>query len=793
MQKQYCLILLFICFFLENSILAQVLNGKVINDQQQPLKDASIQILNKLQQTITDSSGNFSLQLTKGNYILQTSFAGYKTSIDSVTISDTDISIRIILETDVNKIDEVIVFANKREELLLQTPVSITYLNADKINNTKTWEISNLAGMVPNLQYANLGVNYQQQIAIRGISVFSETPSVATFIDGVNALDIAANGLQLMDIERIEVLKGPQGTLYGRNAMAGVINITTKQPTNKLSAFAEVSAGNQGLQRYGFGIKTPVVKNKVFLGFSGQFQKQRGYYTNDLSDKTSFDKISLAGSTEDGKRMGDEASWYGNFFLKFLPNHKMSITLNSKVQYDKSVGASAYYQAVENSKTAFENPYKFAVNRLGSNSRLLSNNSLAIIYDHQKFRFFSTSAYQHILQAYNGIDQDLYAYDVATGSSYRNKPGDAYPQGVFSQEFRITNPAKNTKYTWTAGAYIFFQKYDKRYATVYEELAKLFGTQPGIDIAKSDQRNTGTAFFGNFAYTHKKWTFSAGLRADYENRRSEVARYYMNPDGSKTFSLKDTLLNSHYYAFSPSVGINYKINKQIFTYISYSRGFRAGGNNMFSAAKYLNYLPEYSDNLEVGVKYKTPNDKLYLTGALFLLIWRNMQLDMQPEPGVWIISNVGKALNYGLEAELNAKPYKGIEIDLNLGLNNAKYGDFNFLGKNIKGNQTILAPVYTLFAAFQHTVPLKRKINFFYRFEYRSIGKQYFDLTNTIAQKPYHLLNARVGISIKYFNIAFWTQNVTGTKYIAYAMPGYFKYTILNRPRTFGGTITFKI
>jgi iron complex outermembrane receptor protein len=773
---------------------AQTINGRVIDYQFHPVPNAQVEVLNSVQTTTTNESGSFILRLPKGSYYIKTTAPLFNTNTSNVEVSDSSVAIVIQLHSSTKELESIVVTATKREETNIKIPIAVTSLAAERLTTQHIWELEHLAALVPNLQYANLGVGYQQQIAIRGISVFSETPSVATYVDGVNALDIAANGMHLIDIDRIEILRGPQGTLFGRNAMGGVINITTKQPSNITNAQSEISLGNQGLKRFSFSIKTPLVIKKLFLGLTGQFQELHGFYTNNLSNKTSFLHQPLAGTVEDGKRMGDETSWYGNLHLKYLHNDAMSIVLNSKFQHDYSNGASAYYQAVENSEIAIKEPYTMAVNKLGSNSRLVSNSSIAITYDHYKFRLLSTTAYQYILQAYKGIDQDLYPYDLGTGFSFQKKLGDAYPQGVFSQELRFTSPSRNSKLKWTTGLYLFCQDYNKRYATVYEDLALFFGLQPGTEIYKTDQLNTGVALYGNVDYTFKnKWTLNIGLRLDYEHRRSDVARYYILSNNQISYSVPDTTLQSHFQAASPKFSLQYSFSESQNIYISYSRGFRAGGNNMFSRGKYAQYLPEYSDNVELGHKLSAFKNRLTINSCLFFLYWQNMQLDMQPEPGIWIINNVGRAMSYGLEVEVNAKPLKGLEVDMALGVNNSRYGNFNFLGQNIKGNHTILAPLYTFTLGAQQTVAISKTLNMSVRAEYRSIGKQYFDLTNTIQQPAYHLLNLQASLIHKHFSFSFWCQNVTNTKYLTYAMPGYFKNALINRPRMFGTTLSIKI
>lgn len=769
---------------------AYQLIGTVKDREGSLLQDVHIQILNSSLKAVSDAQGNFSFSVAEGTYSLQLSSVGYADLIKALNVQN-DTVFTIYLSEAISTLDEVVVSASKKETSVINIPGAVTSLSAEKIRDSRTWELGDLTGIIPNFQYAQLGVSYQQQMAFRGISVFSETPSVATYMDGVIALDVAGNGFQLMDIERIEVLRGPQGTLYGRNAMGGVINIITRKPTNQKSGFFEASFGNQGLQRYGFGVKAPLIKNKLFFGLSGQFQRMHGFYNNDLSEKTTFLREPLKGTPEDGVRMGDENSYYGNMFLKWLPKDNIHLTWNVKYQYDHSTGASSYYQAVETDTAAIRHPYKFGVNSLGSHQRSLLNSHLSLSYYHSKYQLNTSISYQNILQGYQHIDQDLWSYDLAAGYTFRNELGEKYPQNIFTHETRFSSVKDEKSLKWTAGAFAFYQKNDKRYAAVYQQLAYFFGMKPGTEVTITDQNNSGAALFGEISLPLRKWEFTAGLRGDIENRSTHVSRYYLSEAREKEYNISDTLLNSTYYALSPKAAIQYHIADNQQLYISYSRGFRAGGNNLFTRGKYAEYLPETSNNYELGYKMLSSSRKYQFSAVVFFLQWNNMQLDMQPEPGYWIIDNIGTAKSMGAEIEFSARPLKGFSMDVSLGINHARYGEFFFLGENIKGYQSILAPASTLQVAPQYSLSVKDFLLTF-RADWRRTGKQYFDLNNTIQQPAYHLLNLRASVQYKFINLALWVQNATGTQYLAYAMPGYFKNSILNRPRTFGTTIHFK-
>jgi iron complex outermembrane recepter protein len=769
---------------------AQVVRGRVLTAEGSAISQAKLHVLNTSLLGSSDSLGQYAIAMPSGTQTLLIEATGFATETATLTLVVDTIMDIVLLPAGI-KLDAVVITANKIEERLIAAPGSVTSLSAAQVAATRTLEISNLSGIVPNYQYGNLGVRYQQQVAIRGISVFSEDPATATYIDGVNALDISANGWQLFDIERIEVLRGPQGTLYGRNAMGGVINIVTRKPTNKTVGFAESSIGNQGLQRFGGGLRVPLRKDKLFLGLSAQGQRQFGFYTNDLSDKLTFLHDSLKGTPEDGARMGDEDSYYGNLSLKWVVGAKDMLQVNLKAQHDRSFGASMYYQAVENDSLALSRPYVMAVNDLGSNRRTVANGSVAWTHDFGGMALNYTAALQHVLQAYDHVDQDLWALDYASGSSFRKEVGDAYPQTVLSQELRLNSADKGHRLSWTAGAYAFHQVYAKQYATVYKRLALLFGQEPGVEVSKTHLQNTGVAAYGQVSYKlHPRLTVTGGLRLDYEYRKTTNAKFRVGDDGHWDYTLADTSLGKSYGALSPKVVVQHVVAPNHHAYLSYGRGFRAGGINMFTTLPgYQYFAPEYSDNFEVGYKAATPSNRLMVTGAVFLLWWQNLQLDLNPAVGVWVKDNIGDVRSMGAELECSAKPLPGMQIDGSFGYNRSQYLGFDYLGTEIKGNHTILAPRTTGYLGVQQLLPLSPSLGLLLRGEVRHIGHQYFDLVNTIAQPAYQLLNGSLGLETGKVHLSVWMQNILDATYITYAMPGYFRYTLLNRPRTMGITL----
>jgi iron complex outermembrane receptor protein len=246
-MKQIIYIVLFLLS--TNFVFAQTkITGSVLTNNKSAIANATISVLNSTESTTTDKNGNFTIQLPNGNYTLAFSFVGYATQLKQITVmSNKAVEIKITLLEQNTQLSEVVVTANKREDNILKVPASITSLSAKKIEDTRTWGLGGLTALVPNYTYQELGVPFQQVQSIRGIQVFSENPAVATYIDDVNNLDILANGFAFTDIERIEVLRGPQGTLFGRNAMGGVVNIITKKTNKQTRNICRIYTGKSWL------------------------------------------------------------------------------------------------------------------------------------------------------------------------------------------------------------------------------------------------------------------------------------------------------------------------------------------------------------------------------------------------------------------------------------------------------------------------------------------------------------------------------------------------------------------
>jgi len=760
------------------------IQGNIKDERSNPVSYASVYLLNSHFFAISDTSGKFAIKnIPGGNYILVVSAIGYATINENIQITkESETSLDIQLTDALKQLDEVIVTAEKKEENVQRIASSVSALNAKAINDYRLWNSKDLTAIVPNFYSSNPG-DGRNVTSIRGITSSSYDPAVTTYIDGVNQFTLDTYIPQLFDVERIEVLRGPQGTLYGRNAMGGVINIITKQPTNQTTGFAEVSAGNYGLQRYTGAIRTPLVKDKLFFGASFLYEKLDGYYTNEIDD-SKFDKQHSVG---------------GNYYLKYLVNDRWSVSLNAKHMANRNYGS---FTLAPNADAAFADPFKVNQNAVAKLVDNTFNTSLTANYAGTRFNFSSQTSYQSNYRYYaTPIDGDFSPLDAITIINNYGKKWNYIK--VVTEELRFTSPASSTsRLKWTAGSYLFYQHVPNKQATHFGKDAALVGSPDSnyAIINSTKAKSSGVAFYAQSEYAiTNKVSVILGIRYDYQHSKQDVLGEYQ-PDASLVpiFETQpDTSASVSYSAFSPKLSVAYHPSSNVDLFATYSRGYRTGGLTQLGAdpsqPPLYAYKPEYSDNFELGIKNNFLENRARANISFFYTTITDAQVPTLVLPAaITITKNAGSLTSKGVDAELATTILKGLEATYNVGYTDAKYTKLklsqNGAEADLSGNRQIFTPGVTSLLVLQYNISLtsSNNLQLIVRGEWSYLGKQYFDLANSIVQSPYNLLNTRIGLKIKHAELYFWERNMTNVKYIAY---GYdFGAVHLGNPRTYGFT-----
>ena len=771
-----------VCLLFTASAFGQAIKGTIKTKTGAPVPSATITVLNSTMATSSDRDGQFILTLTEGNYQLAISAVGFATQFKTVSISNkTVINLTVQLQATGRQLNEVLVTAEKNQQDVQKVPAAVTVLDAKQIRDYRLWDITNLTAIAPNLFTVEHGNSTSSNfVNIRGVMGFSNEQAVATYVDGVYQFDYFSAPPLFNDIESIEILRGPQGTLYGRNAFGGVISITTRQPGNTPSGYAEMTFGNYGQQRYTVSLSEPIIKNKLFASGSFTYNHRGSIYYNEFT-KSGFDR---------------REDYSGNFNLRYLPSANWSLALNVKTENDNDRGSFPWVTSFEE---VFSKPYQVNTNNANVEHRNNFNTSLAANYYGRDFNFTSVSSYIDYRLYYpdGGIDYDFSPLNIfSVGPDTR--------QHVYAEEMRFASPsASHNKLKWVAGAYGFIQDNHINSPTLFgSDYLQIDPTSDApfttTDISRGT--NKGYAFFGQATYPlTKKLDFTAGIRYDHENRKlGQYTDYQKEPD-PPVLQTPNADYQAGFHAVTPKFVLSYKIQDNMLLYGSYARGFRAGGlNTNAPTPAQVPYQPEHSDNYEIGWKNMLFNNKLKLNLTAFYLEQHNQQISTSHDGVNQLILNVGEMHNKGAELEITALPVKGLQIDWNASYSYARYTSLLLYSAdakavvNYKGDQPINTPPVSSMLAVQYNYDFagsRQKLSAFVRGEYRYLDRYYFDFVNGLSQPAYSLFNGKAGITSKHFELDFWARNVSDKKYVAYGSFGTF---LLGAPRTYGTTLIAK-
>lgn len=694
------------------------------------------------------------------------------------------------LDTAILQLSPITITAEKRESMLQSTPLSVTAYGAKKLNNLKVWNLSDMGSLAPNV-HVQMGGSDNPAFSVRGIvppAGASFDQPVAVYLDGVLQYDAANTLNQLYDVERVEVLRGPQGTLYGRNAMSGVINLVTRKPVagSGFSGFAEASAGSQGMQRYVAGLQFPIFNNILTGSVSAFHNRSNGYFTN-VYNNSDFDR---------NRHFGYNAK------IRLLPNEAWDVILNVKQQLSDNHGVFPYIKYEGNTIAYKHVTYQ---DTSGRERRKFFNASLSLRHKAGQFETAFISAYQTSSRLVKDGSWD-FDWTIADINSmrYSDHPGENGSR-TFSQEIRVNNPTNtDSKWNWTLGAFYF-----------YHERREVALVDAGADAALAGDAyapyqlntplayyNSGIAFFGQVIYSfNEKLKVTAGLRRDSEFKIMHT-RTDMIKAGFPNLSLvEDTRKDGRYRAISPKINVSYQLLPSVLTYANYARGFRAGGlNNRTIVPAFFSYNPEFTSNWEIGLKSTFFSNRLTANFSVFYLDWRDMQIAVFL-PGSTLdvaLRNAGRAESKGLELELSAIPVKGLELQYSFGLTAGRYLKLDVpdpqtgLTVDRTGNRLIGQPGTTSTLVMNYTKAFSAKSRGMLQLEWSHLGTQYFDVANTIIQKSYSLFNVRAGLSYNRYDLAVWMRNIADKQYVSSIFSSGSPFVMLGSPTSYGLTLATK-
>ena len=650
-------------------------------------------------------------------------------------------------------IEEIVVTSRKREENLMDIPDSITVLSDAVIDTANIASIRDFADLIPNLTIIDQLLPSTQTMTIRGMTTVQngELP-VAFIVDGVNAPSMNFINQELVDIERIEVLRGPQGTLYGRGAVGGAINIITKSPGDEFEFKGKASYGRGDSLFVGGTVSAPLGDNAAFR-ISASHRDEDGLIDNEGAG-TEADPV-------------DEQSVQAR--LTFQPTDKLSVDVRGRY-LTGDTGGIYLVRVTTPEIDDFSVPVSSNLN--GEAERDVGSASMKIDYTFDNgMTFTSISAYS---------ETDAYFFgdgDFSTATLFAQWW--EIDVEAFSQEVRLTSD-DDEQFRWILGA--FYQDREDKEFTEFGLEAPGPSVIPFPGGAREIRERESWAVFGQVDYDiTEQLTLSAGVRYDEEDNTTEFGQLGTKP--SDTFD-----------EWQPKVSLSYNWSENVMTYFTFARGFRPGG---FSNSSGVLYKNEVSDNFEIGAKALMMDGRMQFSAAAFYIDFNDQQhffSRVTPAGVQRFIINIAETTNIGAEVELALRPVEGLALNFGVGITDTEIDDFDGSGI-FEGHNTPQVNDYSINASAEYTKPINGPWSFTGRLDFEHRGKVDWDLNNLVTTPGKDYLNLYAGIGNGHWTVFFYGKNVLdeqqptamGTDVFG---PGIHLRTP-SRPASYGGGIKF--
>ncbi len=707
------------------------------------------------------------------------------------------------------KIEEIVVTARKRAELLEDTPLSVTALDESALREAGVTRLDEIQSLVPNLQFLSGRGDQEASIVIRGIRGEGEIafdPGVGIYVDGVYLSRTQGAIIDIVDIEQVEVLRGPQGTLFGKNTVGGAINVTSVKPKNEVSGFASLRAGSFDTVETRATLNAPLVSERLLARLSFGSSNRGGYTKNLLRDENWSNRNSLAFIGTLRWIATDELTV--DLTGTWSRNHARPRGGQCAVQNpNPPLHVAGYLDACRRSR-----PFDFEADSAGlwdvASYGAWANLEWETPHPDwlDSLTLKSTSSWREQTPR-SRDDIDMTALPITQlagvgGGKYDGEPGFARQ---FSEDLQATGAAFDGRLTMVAGAFTFFEKANDTFTTHIT----LPGTPIDVGVESlTEVDNWDWALYGQATAELTDWLdLTAGIR--FTQEKKGLAR--TNQDLDSTEPAPRATGRATFDAWTPMASIALRLPDpllerakldHLMSYFTYSRGFRGGGFNgtlgSLSAETLVPFEPEFLDSFEIGTKLIAFDRRLFANVALFLAEYQDIQKstivsgpdgdgDGVPDTVEVFVQNAARATVQGVEAEVTASPIGKLWIRGSIGYLDARFDDFDSFSR-ITGE-----PLDRSGETFRQAPDLQSNLVVQYPFELNPPGPAWLAGTltprldwyyqsrihfqepelTTLIQGGYHLLHGRIGYVFQdgSTEIALWGKNLTDESYIDWGIP----------------------
>lgn len=730
---------------------------------------------------------------------------------------------------------DIVVIARKREERLIDVPVAVTALSSDQLAKQQAVDLSGVQGSIPNVNLVQgRGSTSNANIFIRGIgqpdALQTFDPAVGVYVDGVYMSRIQGALFNLFDVDHIEVLRGPQGTLYGKNTIGGAVNVVSRKPdTQDLHASGSFTYGSYDQILVNGYVSAPLVRDKLALSLAGVYDKRDGTVTDPLTGRDYNDRDTIA----------------GRGILRFTPSDTVELILSGDYTRQRTAPTLGYATAplinadlVTGAVTVVKPAYPYGPYAYRASTSLAPGQGqrldhwgvslTANIELNDAFSLTSITAYRKLRPDYY-IDFDATELEVADAFVGVN-------QHQFSQELQLKYASGPLNGVF--GLYYMNERVRSHQESYDDNYLRVLGTPvPFTRYIDDNQSTKSYAAFGQLTYAFTdKLSLTGGLR--YTKERKEYFRTTTTDLAgtiSPPFIFPDSLPAPYndldhvdFDAWTPSATLSFKPTRDTLLYASASRGFKSGGfngrvNSLADVTREQDgvtvvvpyFQPETVWTYEAGAKGNFLGGRVQLSADVFYSDYKDFQARVGGGTtgvtgGSFPVINAGKLRIWGIEAEMTVRPTRDWTIRQSFGYLDAKYLEFddgrrapafscNPTGEEITC-QPAFAPPITYSLASDYAIPLGSAGSLTLGGDLRVVDKQYLSVDNrpNLREDGYMLLNAYVQYDApggKYY-VRGGVKNLTKSVYLTdaqeFSSVGNIQTAYYGDPRTWSITAGFR-
>lgn len=677
---------------------------------------------------------------------------------------------------------DIVVTAQRRQERVQDIPVAISAFGSEQLERTGVVSLEGIAPRVPSFYFGSFGAA-RPQLYIRGIGTRSFDPgsesSVGVFADDVYLGRSSGSFGAMKDIERVEVLRGPQGTLYGRNTIGGAINVISKAPSNEFTGNLEAGASNFGGYNVFGALGGPIAEDKLMFRVAAWHEERDGYVTN----------------TATGNRFQGVENTGARLRLTITPVEPLKIDLAAEFMQD---GNKAAFSGLNQGTFGAPSTVFFRGSGTASANSDLRRGALSsdpfldrevksyigrIEYDAGAATFTSISALRY-LDIRDGRDLEGSSLDILDQSSDEHSK-------QFTQELRIASTPGSSLSAgglvdWIIGGFYYHDTSNRTdsFRIGLNSAVRAAAGTPATDVALSDYKIESYAVFGQ-ATLHLTDALDVTLGGRYSHDAKRATQAGTTTDGAPIIAAAFTTTNSATYeSFDPRIVVAYKLSSDANIYASYSTGFKSGGFQYvpFSRGQAdILFAPEDISAYEFGFKTEWLDRALRINGAAYYYDYKNLQISRIILPAgtsapVSLISNAASSTIKGLDLEITARPSRNFEVNIAYGYLDAKYDSYVFNATtDFSNTRMVRAPEHSINIGAEWRIPVLGDGELSLRADYALTGDFFHEpgqgniLYGTgiplTAEDGYGLLDLRATLSKANWKLTAYATNVGDTEY----------------------------